>query len=60
MIVFEKNEGYGKSKNSKVVRISKNNYEKITTISKRAALSTKDVVDRLLDYAFDRVEWRND
>lgn len=54
-LIFEELEG--KKNDTTVVRVSRTNHERILEISRRSSLTAYAVVDRLLDYALERVEW---
>ena len=54
-LIFEELEG--KKNDTTVVRVSRTNHERILEISRRSSLTAYAVVDRLLGYALERVEW---
>ena len=54
-IVFE--EAGIKKDNTAVVRVSKENHDKILEISDRTSLPARMVSDKLLAFALERVEW---
>ena len=54
-LIFEEREG--KRDDTAVVRVSKENHDKILEISDRTSLPAWKVSDRLIAFALERVEW---
>ena len=56
-MIFKKQDPKSKGPKTAVVRVSRENYDKIMEISEKTGLSANVVTDRMLSFAMEHVEW---
>lgn len=56
-IIFKKKDPKSKGPKTAVIRVSRENYDKVMEISEKAGLSANVVTDRMLSFALEHVEW---
>ena len=56
-MIFKKQDPKSKGPKTAVVRVSRENYDKVMEISEKAGLSANVVTDRMLSFALEHVEW---
>ena len=56
-IIFKEQNPKSKGPKTAVIRVSRENYDKVMEISEKAGLSANVVTDRMLSFALEHVEW---